>query len=90
MTGPIMRMFQTTTHAFNRQPIGPAKRKGETRATTAFGALAHISGSITREQLSRLAASTLSRCLSRPRPKYIGNYTLHANVFRQNVSHIAE
>ena len=31
MTGPIMRMFQTTTHAFNRQPIGPAKRKGQSQ-----------------------------------------------------------
>lgn len=29
MTGPIMRMFQTTTHAFNRHPTTHRTRKAQ-------------------------------------------------------------
>jgi hypothetical protein len=93
MAGPVMRVFQTTTHAFNtyhiiltepkagRKAQSRACRKGETRVYTMLKAshsraLGHIQlDRYTREQVSRLAASTLSRSLSTgseidgPRPK---------------------
>jgi len=75
MTGPVMRVFQTTTHAFNTLTEPKAQRacrvaKAETRVYTMLKAshsraLGHIQlDRYTREQVSRLAASTLSRCLS--------------------------
>jgi len=73
MAGPVMRVFQTTTHAFNTLTEPKAQRacrKGETRVYTMLKAshsraLGHIQlDRYTREQVSRLAASTLSRSLS--------------------------
>ena len=75
MAGPVLRVFQTTTHAFNTLTEPKAQRacrKGETRGFIQWmlkashsRALGHIQlDRYTREQVSRLAASTLSRCLS--------------------------
>ena len=80
MAGPVLRVFQTTTHAFNTLTEPKAQghvakgRRGGLYNAQGFAqgrALGHIQlcnttgvDRYTREQVSRLAASTLSRCLS--------------------------
>jgi hypothetical protein len=105
MAGPVLRVFQTTTHAFNTLTEPKAQRacrKGETRGfiqcsslkASHSRALGHIQlDRYTREQVSRLAASTLSRCLStgseietQAEMDRKLHAHAHANEFRQNVS----
>ena len=102
MAGPVLRVFQTTTHAFNTLTEPKAQRacrKGETRGFIQCSRLrtAELWGTYNwidthvnrcRDSLPRLSAG-VSRPgpKSRPRPKWIVNYThAHANEFRQNVS----